>query len=231
MNATHVPCPLRLVSNNRATIPGGTRQDPLRRRSTPSSDSSNGAAVATLDCSGARRRRVRMQAFCTAKLDLPGEVGFEKMIGDSGEPMRFESPSVATIVRDPLYASGPGPDHLCSPGDHPHNQPRTGGDPDGPAILRRFLDVDRPDVMFTYGGDPVTQGMIAVAKRRGIPVVFAIHNFGYTDLGPFATSISASSPSEFARRHYRDSSALTARRCPTRSTGSGFGSKIPSRGS
>ena len=27
---------------------------------------------------------------------------------------------------------------------------------------------------------PITQGMIAVAKRRGIPVVFAIHNFAYT---------------------------------------------------
>ena len=34
--------------------------------------------------------------------------------------------------------------------------------------------------MLTYGGDPITLGMIAEARRRTIPVVFALHNFAYT---------------------------------------------------
>ena len=51
-------------------------------------------------------------------------------------------------------------------------------------FFRTYLEVYQPDVMLTYGGDPVTQGMIALARRRGIPVVFAIHNFAYT--GPQA---------------------------------------------
>ena len=48
-------------------------------------------------------------------------------------------------------------------------------------FFRKFLDVYRPDVMLTYGGDPITLGMIAQARSRRIPVVFALHNFAYTN--------------------------------------------------
>ena len=36
-------------------------------------------------------------------------------------------------------------------------------------FFAKFLDVYRPDVMLTYGGDPITQGMMAVAKHRAYP--------------------------------------------------------------
>ena len=81
-------------------------------------------------------------------------------------------------------------------------------------FFARFLDVYRPDVLLTYGGDPITQGMIAVARLRGIPVVFAIHNFGYTQLQHFAKVDFCIVPSEFARRHYRDKLGLDCRALP-----------------
>ena len=34
-------------------------------------------------------------------------------------------------------------------------------------FFRKYLDVLQPDVMLTYGGDPVTAGMIDLARRRG----------------------------------------------------------------
>ena len=68
----------------------------------------------------------------------------------------------------------------------------------------KFLEVYQPDVMLTYGGDPISQGMMFLAKKCGIPVVFSIHNFAYTGLLPFSHVDYCIVPSEFARRHYRD---------------------------
>ncbi len=75
-------------------------------------------------------------------------------------------------------------------------------------FFRKFLDVNRPEVMLTYGGDPVTTAMIAEAQRRSIPVVFALHNFAYTHSGFFANVDYCLVASEFARRHYRDAVGL-----------------------
>ncbi len=65
-------------------------------------------------------------------------------------------------------------------------------------FFRTYLEVYRPDAMLTYGGDPVTQGMIHLAKGRGIPVLFAIHNFAYTGLAAFGGGDYCVAPSEFA---------------------------------
>ena len=62
--------------------------------------------------------------------------------------------------------------------------------------------------MLTYGGDPITQGMIALARRRGVPVVFAIHNFAYTEPWAFPDVDYCLVASEFACRYYRDSLGL-----------------------
>ena len=75
-------------------------------------------------------------------------------------------------------------------------------------FFQKFLEAYRPDVMLTYGGDPITLGMIAVANRREIPVVFALHNFAYTNPRLFANVDYCLVASEFARRHYRDKVGL-----------------------
>ena len=81
-------------------------------------------------------------------------------------------------------------------------------------LFRTYLEVYRPDVMLTYGGDPVTQGMIALAKGRGIPIVFVIHNFTYTGFAAFGGVDCCVAPSEFACRCYRDRLGLACRALP-----------------
>ncbi len=72
----------------------------------------------------------------------------------------------------------------------------------------KFLDRFRPGVVWTYGGDPAAMALQAMAKRRGIAVVFALHNFSYTDRAPFAMADRVVVPTEFARRHYREKLGL-----------------------
>jgi glycosyltransferase involved in cell wall biosynthesis len=55
----------------------------------------------------------------------------------------------------------------------------------------------------TYGGDWVAQEIIALAKRRSIPVVFALHNFAYQDAAFFRPVDAVLVPSRFAQAHYR----------------------------
>ncbi len=68
--------------------------------------------------------------------------------------------------------------------------------------------------MLTYGGDPVTAGMIDLARRRGIPVVFAIHNLAYRKAPPLTDVDARIVASEFARRHYRDHVGLDCHALP-----------------
>ena len=44
-----------------------------------------------------------------------------------------------------------------------------------------FLDRFRPDLVWTYGGDPVALVVRQMAKRRGAKVVFWLYNFAYSD--------------------------------------------------
>ena len=81
-------------------------------------------------------------------------------------------------------------------------------------FFSKFLEVYRPDVMLTYGGDPITKGMIALAKHRHIPVVFAFHNFAYRHAGHFSQVDHCIVPSEFAARHYRDQVGLDCQALP-----------------
>jgi glycosyltransferase involved in cell wall biosynthesis len=67
-----------------------------------------------------------------------------------------------------------------------------------------FLDRTRPDFVWTYGGDPVSLVVQRLAKQRRIPVVFALHNFSYTELSAFDAVDCITVPSEFSRRFYRE---------------------------
>ncbi len=65
-------------------------------------------------------------------------------------------------------------------------------------VLARF----RPQVLLTYGGHPASLELMARARRRGIAVVFHLHNFGYSDRRGFADAKAVLVPSEFTRRFY-----------------------------
>ena len=179
-------------------------------------DFSNGASVATLDVlQGLTTLGFECQAFCTSKLDLQTEVSFEKMIGDLHEPFQVRSSVRGGDRAQVLYTRrGQVPITLIRQESTRHGKQT----PDEiRTVLRffaKFVEIDRPDVLLTYGGDPITQGMIAVAKQRGIPVVFGVHNFQYVDPRAFAQVDFCVVASEFARRHYRDKLGLECQTLP-----------------
>jgi glycosyltransferase involved in cell wall biosynthesis/Tfp pilus assembly protein PilF len=71
-----------------------------------------------------------------------------------------------------------------------------------------FLDATRPDVLWTYGGDPAALVVQHMAAQRGIPILFALHTCAYKDKGPFQMVDRVIVPSEYARRHYRETLGL-----------------------
>src|SRR5262249_38998593 len=65
------------------------------------------------------------------------------------------------------------------------------------------LDRFRPDVLLTYGGHRLAGEIMGRARRRGMAVVFALHNFCYHDAGFVRPAQALLVPSEFAADHYR----------------------------
>jgi len=70
------------------------------------------------------------------------------------------------------------------------------------SLAEQVLDRFRPEVLLTYGGHPANLALMARARRRGIPVVFHLHNFGYPDRSAFADASAVLVPSEFSRRYH-----------------------------
>jgi glycosyltransferase involved in cell wall biosynthesis len=71
-----------------------------------------------------------------------------------------------------------------------------------------FLKRNRPDLVWTYGGDDVALAVQRLAKQLGIPILFALHNLAYQDAEPFRLVDRVVVPSEYARRHYRETLGL-----------------------
>jgi glycosyltransferase involved in cell wall biosynthesis len=82
------------------------------------------------------------------------------------------------------------------------------------ALFERTLDDFRPDLVLTYGGHWVAWEMIAAARRRGLPVVFWLHNFGYKHASLFHAVNGILVPSAFAREHYRRTLGLECTALP-----------------
>ena len=76
-----------------------------------------------------------------------------------------------------------------------------------------FLDQGRPDIVWTYGGDPLSGGA-ADRQTARIPILFALHNFSYKDIGVFGMADEVIVPTEFSRQYYREKLAWSAEVCP-----------------
>jgi glycosyltransferase involved in cell wall biosynthesis len=82
------------------------------------------------------------------------------------------------------------------------------------ALYERLLERFRPDLILTYGGDWVAQDLMAQAKRRGIPVVFALHNLAYHGAELFRPVDAVLVPSRFAQAHYGHTLGLSCTPIP-----------------
>ncbi len=71
------------------------------------------------------------------------------------------------------------------------------------ALLVRAVESFDPKMILTYGGHWLAKEVIACAKRRGVPVVFALHNLAYQDQDLFQSVDAVLVPSHFAQSDYR----------------------------
>ena len=69
-------------------------------------------------------------------------------------------------------------------------------------LAEQVFDRFRPQVMLTYGGHPLSMELMATAGRRGVGVVFHLHNFAYNDISAFRFADAVIVPTEYCRRHY-----------------------------
>ncbi|HEU5118370.1 MAG TPA: glycosyltransferase [Isosphaeraceae bacterium] len=65
------------------------------------------------------------------------------------------------------------------------------------------LDRFRPEVVVTFGGDPLAEEIRLRARARQIAVVFALHNFSYLSREPFETADAVIVPSRLASEFYQ----------------------------
>jgi len=179
-------------------------------------DFSNGASVATLDVlQGLTASGFECQAFCTSKLDFHEEVHLEQIIGDLNDPCQVRPSVCGTERARVLYTRrNRVPITVIRLASSRHSEQRREEVNAVLAFFRKFLDTFAPDVVLTYGGDPTTQGMIQLAKRRKIPVVFMIHNFAYTNAQAFSNIDYCIVASEFARQHYERRVGLACHTLP-----------------
>ena len=168
-------------------------------------DPSSGAALATRDVLELLAGRGwKGQVLCGPLLDFEETLPLEQHLRKLNLSYQVRT---AQAYSQPVsvyhFIQGHIPVALYHTGGVASNQPptRAEGYP-FLALLEKLLDTTPPDVLLTYGGDWVAQEIIACARRRGIPVVFALHNFAYQDGRIFRDVQAILVPSEFARASY-----------------------------
>jgi hypothetical protein len=141
-----------------------------------SCDPSSGAALCTRELLELLAQRGWCcRVFCGPQLDFEQTPALAHLLAAQG--IRFEQRQAATPA-GPLsvfhFRHGGVPVQICA---HPlaeRGQPakRTEG-ACFLALYERLLERFHPDLVLTYGGDGVAGQIIALAKRRNLPVVFA----------------------------------------------------------
>src|SRR5262249_54750420 len=77
-------------------------------------------------------------------------------------------------------------------------------------VCRHF----RPEVMLTYGGHWLARETMARARRAGVKVGFALHNFAYSDADLFRDADAVLGPSRTGQEHYRQAVGIDSTPLP-----------------
>ncbi len=179
-------------------------------------DFTNGAATATVDGLGLLAQSdFECQAFCGTRFDAWEEILVEESLARLG--LRYEVRNLrigAQHARLIFTRHGKVAVTLF-------NTASTRGACSSEEETRAFLAAcelflvkNRPDVLWTYGGDSLCPSLYETAQRLGIPILFALHNFRYRDIEHFRMVDRVIVPTDYARRHYRDEVGLACEVLP-----------------
>ena len=75
-------------------------------------------------------------------------------------------------------------------------------------IFENVLNQFQPDILLTYGGQTMARHCMALARKRGIKVVFWLRNFGYKHPQTFEHIDGALVPSAFTAEYYKSKLGL-----------------------
>jgi len=181
-------------------------------------DPSSGAALATRDILELLAARgADCRAFCAGTLDYQDQTPLASVLVPLGVEVR---PAFASLsgggeaeVFD-LDLEGVKVGLLPTRSSLPDRSPDAAESRVFLDLAGQVLDRFRPDVMLTYGGHPANLDLMARARRRGVAVVFHLHNFGYPDRRAFAHASAVLVPSEFSRRHHAERLGLDCEAIP-----------------
>ncbi len=173
-------------------------------------DFTNGAATATMDgLELLAGQGFECQAFCGTRLDSWSEVLVEEILAREKIPYRVRNMQIGQGRGRMIFARRR---HV---GVTMFNTALTrGGWVDRGeldsflAACEVFLRKNRPDLVWTYGGSPVSASLYKIVHGLGIPLLFALHNFKYRDPSIFQTADRVIVPTEYARRFYHVGIAL-----------------------
>jgi glycosyltransferase involved in cell wall biosynthesis len=82
------------------------------------------------------------------------------------------------------------------------------------AVCEWFLKKNRPDAVWTCGGDAVALQVQQIAKHLDIPVLFALHDLSFRDTAFFKSMDYVVVPNEFCRQHYWKTLGLACQKLP-----------------
>jgi glycosyltransferase involved in cell wall biosynthesis len=169
-------------------------------------DPSSGAAIATRDLLELLAERgVDCRAICGGVLDFDVSTPLASVLDGLRLPYRrTEAALSAGGAAEVLDLKLAGARVTLMP-----TSSSRGGEAPTPAEARAWLDLAdqalqrfKPQVLLTYGGHPAGLELMRRARRRGIAVVFHLHNFAYPDRTAFVDASAVLVSSEYARRHY-----------------------------
>ncbi len=182
-------------------------------------DFTNGAATSTLDgLKLLRNLGFACEAFCGSRRDAPDGSRLENVLARCGERYAVRDAQIgdfqarmgfATIACCSLLPASCFPVTLVDTGLALGQSVNTEGIAAFLAGCELFLARFRPDVVWTYGGDPLSLAVQLIAKQQGIPILFAVHNSTYTDRAVFGMADRVVVPAAFSRTHYQQALGLT----------------------
>jgi glycosyltransferase involved in cell wall biosynthesis len=196
-------------------------------------DFTNGAATATRDALKLLAAEgFSCEAFCGTRMDEPHEGLIQETLARQGIKYLVQKAKIGAYDGRLIFfvdgEQGARKPQALTPGPSPRRRGEHGrvpvtlfengstrggwfGAEEVKAFLTGceiFLRRNRPDLVWTYGGDEVSIIVQRVAKALGIPVLFFLHNFGYYDTAPFKAVDHIAVPSEFSRAYYRQTLGL-----------------------